>query len=117
MGSTLITVDTNPVTVTTTWDFESGIAGQGISSNMVVAGNGATQTAGSGLGSVGTQAAGSGCTAAITSTAYDITNASLADAIADNEYFEFCIGAPMAGFVFNGVTGINYITTNCMGEL
>ncbi|MBK9582524.1 MAG: hypothetical protein IPO48_11650 [Saprospiraceae bacterium] len=107
-GSTLITVDTNPVTVTTTWDFESGIAGQGISSNMVVAGNGATQTAGSGLGSVGTQAAGSGCTAAITSTAYDITNASLADAVADNEYFEFCIGAPMAGFVFNGVTGINW---------
>ncbi len=107
--STSISANSGPgasVSNTFTWDFEAGITGAGISQSNTVAANGATQTAGAGLTGVTAQAAGSGCSAAITSAGYDITNASLADAVADNEYFEFCVGAPQVGYTYQGVTSI-----------
>ncbi len=108
-GSTNISANSGPgaaVSNTFTWDFEAGITGAGISQSNTVATNGATQTAGAGLTGVAAQAAGSGCSAAITSTGYDITNASLADAVADNEYFEFCVGAAQLGYTYQGVNSI-----------
>ncbi|HLO53602.1 MAG TPA: zinc-dependent metalloprotease family protein, partial [Saprospiraceae bacterium] len=107
-GSTLITVNTTPIQNAFTWDFESGITGQGISSDTIIAQNGPVQTTGNGLTGVNPQAVGSGCTASITSTGYDITNTSLADAVADNEFFEFCIGNTETGFDFDGVSAINW---------
>jgi hypothetical protein len=107
-GSTLITVNTTPIQNAFTWDFESGITGQGISSDTIIALNGPVQTTGNGLTGVNPQAVGSGCTASITSTGYDITNTSLADAVADNEFFEFCIGNTETGFDFDGVSAINW---------
>lgn len=81
----------------------------GISQNsMTVATNAPTQTAGSGLTGVAFQVAGAGCSGAITSAGYDITNATLADAVSDNEYFEFCVGTPLVGVTFNNVTALNW---------
>ncbi|MCZ2102341.1 MAG: GEVED domain-containing protein, partial [Chitinophagales bacterium] len=106
--STLITLSGDAGTVVTTWDFEGGISGQGISSDPTKAGNGPVQIAGIGLQSVIAQPAGSGCSAAISASGFDIGNASLADAIASNDYFEFCIGSPVGGYTFNGVNAINW---------
>ncbi|MBK9257616.1 MAG: T9SS type A sorting domain-containing protein [Saprospiraceae bacterium] len=108
-GNTTIVASnlTNPTNVVFTWDFETGIAGPGVSNNQMAAQNGPVQNVGTGLSS-STQGAGSGCSAAITVTGFDISNSSLPDAIADEEYIEFCIGNANAPFALNGVTGINW---------
>ena len=108
-GSTNI-VPTPPVVttpVTFTWNFEAGITGMGVSDDATIAADAATQTAGSGLGGVAAVGAGSGCSAAVTSNAYNFNpNRSLATAVADNEYFEFCVGAGANGNIFQNVSDI-----------
>ncbi|HRO07218.1 MAG TPA: GEVED domain-containing protein, partial [Saprospiraceae bacterium] len=106
--STLITLPSGPSIVTTTWDFENGITGQGIVSDPLVADNGPVQTTGPGLQGVAPQSAGSGCSNAITATGFDAGNTSLADAVVSGDYFEFCIGGAAGGYTFDGVSAVNW---------
>jgi trimeric autotransporter adhesin len=112
-GSTLIVPTTTGGGTSTvsnifTWDFEAGITGGGVSQYPGIASNGPAQTVGAGI-TMGPQGAGSGCTAAVTTTGYNVAPGNtLADAKTSGDYIEFCIGSAVAPSVFSGVTAVNW---------
>lgn len=112
-GSTLIVPTTTGGGTSTvsnifTWDFEGGITGGGVSQYPAIASNGPAQTVGAGI-TMSAQGAGSGCTAAVTTTGYNVAPGNtLADAKTSGDYIEFCIGSAVAPSVFSGVTAINW---------
>ncbi|MGB4960491.1 MAG: hypothetical protein WBO36_13510, partial [Saprospiraceae bacterium] len=108
-GMTQINVNTNPLNVATLWDFESGITAVGVSANTNVVSHGNVQITGSGVSGVSAQGSSLGCNNTITSSGYDTSNNTLADAIADNEYFEFCLGVTNPAYSFVGVNNIEWI--------
>ncbi|MCO6464895.1 MAG: lamin tail domain-containing protein, partial [Saprospiraceae bacterium] len=106
--STLITVNDGPINVVTNWGFESGLTENGISEDPSVTSDGPVHTLGSGVGSPVHQSAGSGCSNAISMSGFDPANTTLAQAIAANQYIEFCLGTTQPGYTFDGVTSIDW---------
>ncbi|MFZ1497313.1 MAG: hypothetical protein WAS72_09665, partial [Saprospiraceae bacterium] len=109
-GNTTIAPDLTAMYQETTfnWDFEAGITGLGLSSNTSVGSHAPVQTVGSGLTPT-TQTAGLGCTNSLLLSSYTDGATTVAQAIANADYVEFCVGANASPlYIFGGVDAITW---------